>query len=140
MEELIDYYKSLGAPADQAVLVSLLRQIQKTHNGIPAWALAILSEKLEVKESFLLAIIKRIPSLRLENTHCLEICAGVNCAKHQPLADFAQKHMDSKQVEVKFVPCMRMCGKGPNIRFDGKVYHNASQALILTLFKESSIP
>ena len=136
MEELINYYIDLGAPDDQTALVSLLRQIQKENNGIPQYLLPELSQKLQVKESFLLALIKRIPSLRLQNVHCLEICAGPNCGKRTALASFAQKHIASDRVTVKFVPCMRMCGKGPNIRVDGKLYHGANEALLRKIISE----
>ena len=134
MDELIRYYKELGAPADQTVLVSMLRQIQKEHDGIPQWVLPQLAQGLQVKESFLLAIIKRIPGLQMQNTHCLELCAGVNCAKHVTLAAYAEK----QGIAVKYVPCMRMCGKGPNIRYDGKVYHHADEALLKQLCHKTS--
>jgi NADH:ubiquinone oxidoreductase subunit E len=31
---------------------------------------------------------------------------------------------------------MRLCGKGPNIRFDGKLYHGADAALVEKLLDE----
>lgn len=136
MEELINYYIDLGAPGDQTALVSLLRQLQKDNNGIPQYLLPELAGKLQVKESFLLAVIKRIPSLRLQNVHCLEICAGPNCGKHRALVRYAQKNLASETVTVKFVPCMRMCGKGPNIRLDGKLYHGADEMLLHKIISE----
>ena len=41
--------------------------------------------------------------------------------------------LESKNISVSFVPCMRLCGKGPNIRWDGKIYHQADEALIRSL-------
>ena len=38
-----------------------------------------------------------------------------------------------KDVTLKTIPCQRMCGKGPNIRFDGKLYHKADEALLRQL-------
>ncbi len=132
MEEMIAYYKRMGAPGDQNALVALLKEVQETHGGIPNYVTAQIAEGLNVKESFLLAIIRRIPSLRLKDTHCLEICVGPNCGKHTALAAFAEKHL-GKKAEIKYVPCMRLCGKGPNIKFDGKLYHKADECLLRCL-------
>ncbi len=132
MEELIAYYKRMGAPGDQSALVQLLKEVQETYGGIPGYAVPQIAEGLGVKESFLLAIIRRIPSLRLSDTHCIEICAGPNCGKHTALAAFAEKHFSDK-FEIKYVPCMRLCGKGPNMKFDGKLYHKADESLLRRL-------
>ena len=138
-DEALSYYKSQGAPQNQTVLVNLLREIQTENGGgIPAYLLSAAAEGLGVKESFLQAVIKRIPSLRLENTHCLELCGGPNCGKHTALADCARKLSAGGSFTLKFTPCMRMCGKGPNLRWDGKLYHQATEELIRTLVKEAT--
>ena len=135
MEEAIAYYKNQGAPGDQTALTSLLREVQSEHGGrIPGHVLPEIAAGLGTKESFLLALIRRIPSLRLADIHCLEVCAGPNCGKSAALAACAEK-MRSERLTVKFVPCMRMCGKGPNIRFDGKIHHRADEALLRSLIK-----
>lgn len=132
-EEAIAYYKKQGAPADQTAVTALLREAQAEHGGaVPQYLVGIIAQRLGVKESFLRAIIRRIPSLRLADTHRLEVCAGVNCGKHAALAEAAEK-LRSAKTEVKFVPCMRHCGKGPNIRWDGKLYHRADPALLRRL-------
>ena len=58
MVELIAYYKRMGAPGDQSMLIQLLKEIQQEEGGISAYSLAVLSEELKVKESFLLAVIR----------------------------------------------------------------------------------
>ncbi len=130
LEEAIAYYQRQGAPKDQLALVNLLREIQQKLGAIPKWTLAPIGERYGVKESFLLALIRRYPRLRLENTHTLEICAGPNCGKHTALAAAAE---NLPGITVKFTPCMRMCGKGPNIKWDGKLYHGADAALLKKL-------
>lgn len=132
MEDIISYYKKLGAPADQAALVSMLREIQQIHDGIPVHLIRHLADAMQIKETYLLAIIKRIPGLRLQDVHCLELCAGPNCSKAAALAAYAET-LKSENLTVKYVPCMRMCGKGPNIRYDGKLFHQADEALIRSL-------
>lgn len=134
LEEAIAYYQKQGAPADQSALISLLREVQQESGGsIPQSMLTVIAESCRIKETLLLAIIKRIPSLRLANTHCLEICAGPNCSRRAALAEFVEKTKKPETLTVKDMPCMRMCGKGPNIRWDGKVYHQADEALLRRL-------
>ena len=136
LDEAISYYKSQGAPADQTVLVSLFREIQRENgNSIPLPCLCMVAESYGVKVSFLQAVIKRIPGLRLGDTHELCLCAGPNCGKYTALAACAEKLCAGSggKVKLKFTGCMRMCGKGPNIKFDGKIYHKATEELLREL-------
>lgn len=134
-EEALAYYKSLGAPKDQSALVGLLKEIQRESGGaIPKAALESVASAFCIKESLLLALIRRIPSLRLAERHVLEICAGPNCSKHAALAALGEK-LQGGGITVKFVPCMRQCGKGPNIRWDGTLYNHADEALLRRLVK-----
>ena len=135
MKELLDYYRRQGAPGDQTALVNLLKELQQTHGAVPKWAVGEIAEEYNVKESFILAVVKRIPSLRLQDTHLLQLCAGPNCGKHTALAAEAEKLCKLKGVELKYMGCQRMCGKGPNIRFDGKLYHKATVELLQELLK-----
>ena len=133
LDEAIGYYKKQGA--DQGTIVNLLKEIQQECGGsIPLFAIPSIADDFGVKESFLLALIRRMPSLRLGNTHELRICAGPNCGKHRAIVEAAQK-LENKGISVSFVPCMRLCGKGPNIRWDGKLYHQATPQLLEELSK-----
>ena len=137
LKEAIEYYRRQGAPGDQNALRNLLTELQDAHGGaIPKHLLPQTAEGLGVKESFLLAIIRRIPSLRLADVHVLEICAGPNCSRRGTLAQLAEQYRG--RAEVKFVPCMRHCGKGPNLRFDGKLYNGADETLLTRLMEEIS--
>ena len=139
MEELVEYYRSLGAPGDQTVLTELLRQLQKEYDGIPEALLEPIAQQLGTKKTFLLAIIRRFPSLRLKDTHCLELCAGPNCPKRANLAAFVEKTYGTKpqKFTLRYVNCMRQCGKGPNIRWDGVLYHAADESLIRRLVEQA---
>ena len=142
LDEAISHYQRLGAPRDQSALVGLLREVQQENNGtIPAYLLEPIAGAYRVKVSFLLAIIKRFPSLRLSDTYCLELCAGPNCGKHVHLAACAEMfHRNSGQkFQLKFVPCMRMCGKGSNVKWNGTIYHNADEALLQKLLQDANI-
>lgn len=136
LDEAIEYYRKQGAPQDQNALVQLLQEIQQENGGgIPQYCVESVAQAYAVKFSFLLAVIRRFPRLRLTNTHCLEICSGPNCGKHTALAELAER-LSGDGITVKFVPCMRLCGKGPNIRWDTVVYHNADEALLRDLMKQ----
>ena len=139
LQEAVQYYKKQGAPGDQNALIALLREVQAEHGGIPVFLLPRIAEALGTKESLLNALIRRMPSLRLQNSHCLELCAGPNCSRRGKLADFVEKTYGArpKDFTLKYVPCMRMCGKGPNIKWDGKLYHQADEDLIRRLVEES---
>lgn len=134
-EEALEYYRRQGAPSDQTMLVNLLKEIQKEEGGIPAYLVQETAKAYSIKETFLLAIIRRYPSLRLKDTHCLEICCGPNCPKKADLAGFTEKTYGKNPAgfTVRYVNCMRMCGKGPNIRWDGQIYHGADENLIRKL-------
>ena len=133
LDEALSYYKKQGAPGDQSASIALLKEIQAEYGNIPAGLLPTLAEALSTKEGYFLALIRRIPSLRLETKNCLELCAGPNCGKHTALAAFAES---LPGITVKFIPCQRMCGKGPNIRWNGKLQHRATEELIRKLIAE----
>lgn len=139
LNEAVRYYRDQGAPGDQSVLISLLREIQQENGGcIPMSVLPQVAGGLDVKENFLLAVVKRIPSLRLDEKPVLELCAGPNCCKHADLTEFVEKTygMGSEKLTIKYVPCMRLCGKGPNIKWNGKVFHRADAALLRSLIEK----
>lgn len=135
VKEMLDYYRRQGAPADQMALVNLLKELQQEHGAVPKWAVGRIAESYKVKESFILAVVKRIPSLRLQDTHLLEVCAGPNCGKHTALAAAAEKLCKEKGITLKYMGCQRMCGKGPNIKWDGTLYHKATEELLKELLK-----
>lgn len=135
LKEAIGYYRRQGAPGDQNALRGLLTEVQQEYGGaIPGFLLPQIAADLGTRESFLAAIIRRIPSLRLKDQHLLEICAGPNCSRRGQLAALAEKYRG--RVEVRLVPCMRQCGKGPNLRFDGKLYNGADGQLLDRLMDE----
>ena len=135
LKEAIEYYRRQGAPGDQNALRNLLAEIQQESGGaIPKHLLGAVAEGLGTKESFLNALIRRCPSLRLADHHVLEVCAGPNCSRRGELARLAERYRG--RVKVKLVPCMRQCGKGPNLRLDGRLYNAADGQLLARLMDE----
>lgn len=135
LEEAISYYKSQGAPADQNALIALLKEVQRECGSISRAGVAEIAESYGIKDSLLLALIRRVPGLRLDGKHTLEICAGPNCGKRGKLCQFVDANWgkNPENCTVKYVPCLRQCGKGPNIRWDGKLYNGADEALLRKL-------
>ena len=137
LDEALAYYQKQGAPGDQLACVNLLKEIQKEQGSIPHWTIARAAEVWSTKESLLLALVRRIPSLRLSDSHLLEVCAGPNCGRRTEIADFVEKTYgkNPKGFTFRYCNCMRQCGKGPNIRWDGKVFHNATPELVKKLIE-----
>ena len=139
LTEALEYYKRQGAPSDQNALVALLTEVQQEHGGsIPKALLPEIAAFYGTKAALLLALIRRIPRLRLSDLHTLEVCAGPNCGKSAALAQAAEKICAAcpGKISLKFVPCMRMCGKGPNLKWDGKLFHKADENLLNELTKD----
>lgn len=136
LQEAVGYYQKQGAPSDQSALMNLLLEVQQEMGGsVPKAALATLARILGVKDSFLIAFIRRMPRLRLDEGHLLELCAGPNCSKATELAKKADQLCAGTSVKLKFVPCMRLCGKGPNCRIDGTLYHKMTPDTLEKLLK-----
>ena len=137
LDEALGWYKQMGAPTDQSALVQLLREVQQENGGaIPKGLLPALADGLGVKESYLMAVVRRFPSLRIADTHTLELCAGPNCGKAASLAAAAEKLCAQKGVKFSYTGCMRLCGKGPNLKLDGKLYNKADAEMLQKLLEE----
>ncbi len=137
LQEALDYYKKQGAPKDQSALIALLSEVQQESGGsIPKAILTDIAASYGVKEALLLAIIRRIPRLRLADIHVLELCAGPNCSKSKAVAAAAQRLCAGKNIQLKFVPCMRLCAKGPNLKWDGVLHHHATPELLQELIDQ----
>jgi NADH:ubiquinone oxidoreductase subunit E len=138
LEEALQYYKKQGAPRDQTACVNLLKEIQQEQGGIPNWMLRRAAEEWDTKEGLLLALVRRIPSLHLLDSHTLEVCSGPNCGKRTEIAEFVEKTYgrNPKDFTFRFCGCMRQCAKGPNIRWDGKVYNAATPELVKKLIED----
>ena len=138
LREVLDYYKRQGAPTDQNALIALLTEVQQEQGGsLPRHLLSQIAAYYQIRDALLLAIIRRIPRLRLSDVHTLELCAGPSCGKAAALAQAAEMLCAAHpgKIVLKFVPCMRLCGKGPNLKFDGKLYHQADEALLTQLLE-----
>lgn len=147
LDEAIAYYKEQDAPSNQEALVNLLREVQEKNSGvIPEIAMEDIAVAMNIKPSFLEAVIKRYPSLRTEIApHRLEVCGGPNCAKNgsaKLLKHIAAEYKVQSggiskkgKFAFKICGCMKQCPHGPNIKWDGKIYNHADEALLAKLIR-----
>ena len=143
MRELIQYYREQGAPQDQQMLIALLRDMQEAEGGtLSTGAIEMAAQSYGMKNSLLLAMIRRVPSLRLKSVpHRLEICA--TCRAGAKLRDYIERTYGVKSgasceaagFSYHVTPCMKNCQNGPSVKWDGTLYSRADEALIRSLIE-----
>lgn len=143
LNHLIEYYLDQGAPGDQQMLLALLREAQGEDGGILSNAtLCAIAQACHVKESLLTALIRRSPSLRLEDApHRLEVCG--TCPKSTALRAYIEEAFSVRsggisregQFLYRVTGCMKNCRQGPSVRWDGTLYSGATPGLIDRLLR-----
>ena len=137
IRELIEYYRDQGAPADQQMIIALLREAQEMDGGvIMGSTLEAIATAYALKSAMLQAIIRRVSGLRCEGAaHRLEICG--TCRAGAKLRDYVEKTYGVKSGAVsaagfvyRVTPCMKNCKNGPSIRWDGVLHSHADEKLI----------
>lgn len=141
LREIIEYYRGQGAPQDQQMVIALLREAQEACGGVlTADVMEAIAQAYGVKQTFLLAFVRRVPALRFEAApHRLEICG--TCRAGAKLRDFIERTYGVKSGLVNgnagfsyhVVPCMKNCKNGPSVRWDGTLHSHADEALIRQL-------
>jgi len=147
LDEAAAYW--MEQPGDQQALISLMLEAQEHAGGaLTEQLMEQIADRCGVKTSMLTALIRRIPSLRLkEGPHELEICMnprGCAAGGGKALADWLAKTYGAKENAVSLRgnfrllsrPCLKRCGRGPSIRWDGTTYEHADRALLEKLIGE----
>ena len=137
----IEQYRSQGAPEDQQMLIALMRDAQQLDGGaLRPETLDRIAAELSVPGSILNAIIRRIPMLRMADApHRLDMCGGCDGAQEliEDIRRVYQVDKDGVSMKGRFVlrvtGCLKRCGLGPAIRWDGKTYDEADVELIRQL-------
>lgn len=141
LREILEYYRGQGAPQDQQMLIALLRETQEEMGGVLSLAVIDeIAEALGLKPAMMMALIRRVPSLRMEmSAHRLEVCG--TCRAGAKLRDEIERAYGVKSgaccEEAGFsyhvTPCMKNCKNGPSIRWDGVLYSHADVKLVRAL-------
>lgn len=143
IRNLIDYYRTQGAPQDQQMLLALLREVQAADGGtLTQCSLTQIAEAYSLKDSMLKALIRRMPSLHLKDVpHRLEVCG--TCEKNRALMEYIEKNFGVRNgsscaqngFSYHITGCMKNCRQGPSIRWDGVLHSRADAALLEQLIK-----
>lgn len=129
--QLLAFYQGRGAASDQNELIQLLRETQQLYGGvIPKHALEEIARALGFRASFLPAVLKRYPSIKTEAVrHSLTVCQGPSCGRRRELLDFLSRAygvepggVAAAGFRLQSGGCMKNCGRGPCVRWDGTVY------------------
>ena len=129
--QILSFYQGRGAASDQNELVALLRETQELYGGvIPQHALDEIARVLGFRETFLPAVLKRYPSIKTEAVrHSLTVCQGPSCGRRRELLDFLSREYGVEPggvapagFRLQTGGCMKNCGKGPCVRWDGVVH------------------
>ena len=144
IRELTEYYRQQGAPADQQMLIALLREAQEADGGILSQStLHAIAEAYALKDAMLMALIRRIPALRCEDVpHKLEVCG--TCRAGAAIRDFIETEYHVKSGGVckeadfsyRITTCMKNCKNGPSVRWDGVLHPRADIAQIKKLIEQ----
>ena len=72
-----------------------------------------------------------------ESEKYIFICTAKSCKKNgsKTLVKELKKLKKDKKLKVLKTKCMDDCKKGPNVVFDGQIYHRATVADVLDLLK-----
>ena len=144
LKEIIKAYRDRGAARDQNELIQLLREVQTLFGGvIPQKALERTAEKLELKMTFIDALLKRYPSIRTEDApHTLSVCGGKNCARQAALSDFVERTYGVQAggtaeagFRYKAAGCMKKCGTGPCVKWDGDIHTGMTEEKLRKLIE-----
>ena len=134
LHEIIEYYRSQNAAKDQSTLGELLREAQTLCGGtLNEEILSIVCQQLDLKRSYLTAVMRCIPDLKTESVrHTLTVCGGGNCRSNNSAAlhSHIEKTYGAKNGQVskkgafsyKIGGCMKHCKEGPCINWDGQIY------------------
>ena len=107
-------------------------------------------KELGVKDSYINTVIKFTSDIKTEKVaHRLSICKGENCKSKgsSELHDHIIKKykVNPGKVSEKYgfsydvCGCMKQCAKGPNIRWDGKIYSKVTTKMLDSLITEKIV-
>lgn len=137
INDSIAYYRAQGAPQDQQMLIAMVREVQQECGGVlTAQAVSRIAQAVGWKESTLCALIRRAPSIRMEDApNRLEVCG--TCPKGAALRAYIEQTWGVKSGQKSaqgftyhVTGCMKNCARGPSVKWNGELYPHATRELI----------
>ena len=141
IREMIEYYRTQGAPQDQQMLIALLREAQEADDGLLLQnTMEAIAKAYGLKSTMLQALVRLVPDLRMESAaHRLEVCG--TCRAGAKLREDIERIYGVRSggcsekggFVYRVTPCMKNCRNGPSIRWDGRLHSHADMKLIRAL-------
>lgn len=142
LQEILEYYKGQNVPADQGLLVEMLREIQEVYGFLPTDLMPEIAEASGMKESIVRKLVKLYPSLKFADyAHTIRVCTGVNCSRESAggiLDELleAVKEYGPAQFKVVTGACLKSCATAPNCMIDGDLYTNVKAGEIKGMLRK----
>lgn len=141
-QEIMEYYEVQRDAKSQDNLVSLLREVQDLYGYIPAEKVAVMAERLGIKEAVILQLIKLYPSFRKASySHCITVCTGARCGAQGASAIMdavmkAAKANGDGKFKIVMKECLKSCGTAPNLTVDGDSYGNVRPEEVASILEK----
>ena len=130
-------------------LIAILQEVQSHYNHLPAHALTLLSDKLEVPLSKLFSLATFYESFSLEprGKHIVKVCLGTAChvKSAENLFDKAKRDLDLSAQEtttkdlrftLEKVRCLGCCSLAPVVCIDEDTHGSMTQEKLSATFKK----
>lgn len=127
-QEILDYYKKQKNSNSQEIIVELLRETQDIYGCIPEDVQKTIASTMDIKESYLVSLIKLYPSLKSAPCrHRIIVCNGARCKNKdaEKLMGAIRKELADKSgscFQISTRNCLKLCRKAPNLIIDSDYY------------------
>jgi len=133
---------------EESALISILHEIEKLFNYLPAWTLRHVSEKLNIPMIHVYGVASFYNAFHLtqHGNHIVRVCEGTAChvkGGHKVMEELERK-MNLKAGEttkdlnftLERVNCLGCCALGPIVMVDDKYYGQMSPAKLGPIIKQ----
>ena len=149
-KELLHYYSSVQNPKEQENIISMLREIQDLDGYISEVMIKEICECLDIKENFLICLIRRFPSLKiLPYQHTVTVCVGPRCqrknadqilkAVREVLKPDENGVSEDQIFYLRVQNCLKHCAVGPSFLVDDVLYSRVNPKNVKTIFDQIKI-
>ena len=133
---------------EESALISILHEIEKLFNYLPAWTLRHVSEKLNIPmiQVYGVASFYNAFHLTQHGNHIVRVCEGTACpvkGGHKVMEELERKlNIDAEEttkdlnITLERVNCLGCCALGPIVMVDDKYYGQMSPAKVGSIIKQ----
>jgi len=133
---------------EESALITILQEIENLYGYLPAWALRLVSEKLNVPmiQVYGVASFYKAFHLTQHGKHLIRVCLGTAChvkGGHRVIEELERKlnvEVGETTKDLNFtlerVNCLGCCALGPIVMIDENYYGHMSPAKLGSLIKQ----